>query len=127
MTEAQEIAVHLFDRFKNSGGTPEALGDMCQARTFVKLMTDSMSTVQVDNVAQAITLLALRQPLDRHVRAVQRKMTERAAFGLEKYKTTTERKDVDLIGWLLHLQHELLDGVVYIESALDLLEQKSKS
>jgi hypothetical protein len=35
--------------------------------------------------------------------------------GFKKYGVTTERKDIDLLGWLQHLQEELLDAAVYIE------------
>lgn len=35
--------------------------------------------------------------------------------GFHKYGTTTERDDVDLLGWLQHLQEELMDATVYIE------------
>jgi hypothetical protein len=35
--------------------------------------------------------------------------------GYKKYGTTTERTDIDLHGWLQHLQEELMDAVVYIE------------
>lgn len=125
MTEAQEIARSLFDRYMESGGTRDLLTSMQQARVLVRMSVPA-GAVQTDNIAEALVALATRQPLDPHVRAVQRKMTERAAFGLEKYGVTTERKDVDLVGWLAHLQHELLDAVVYIESALDELRPTRK-
>lgn len=40
---------------------------------------------------------------------------ERAQKGFQKYGTTTERTDIDLLGWLQHLQEELMDATVYIE------------
>lgn len=40
---------------------------------------------------------------------------ERAQKGFEKYGTTTERTDIDLQGWLQHLQEELMDATIYIE------------
>lgn len=40
---------------------------------------------------------------------------ERAQKGFQKYGTTTERTDIDLQGWLQHLQEELMDATVYIE------------
>lgn len=39
----------------------------------------------------------------------------RMQSGLAKYGTTTERTDIDLFGWLQHLQEELLDAAVYVE------------
>jgi hypothetical protein len=35
--------------------------------------------------------------------------------GYQKYGTTTERTDIDFLGWLQHLQEELLDAAVYVE------------
>jgi len=53
--------------------------------------------------------------IDKNVEAVKAAFTERAIKGYEKYGTTTERTDIDLKGWLQHLQEELMDAVVYIE------------
>lgn len=40
---------------------------------------------------------------------------DRAYNGYAKYGCTTERTDVDLLGWLQHLQEELMDATIYIE------------
>lgn len=53
--------------------------------------------------------------IDKNVEAVINQFRERAKKGFEKYGVTTERSDIDLIGWLQHLQEELMDAVVYIE------------
>lgn len=53
--------------------------------------------------------------MDTNVTAVQNLLAARAALGLNKYGTTTERQDIDLLGWLKHLQEELLDAAVYVE------------
>ncbi len=58
------------------------------------------------------------QCLDENAVAVQLKIRQRADAGLNKYGVTTERKDIDLRGWLQHLQEELLDAAVYIERAM---------
>ncbi len=55
--------------------------------------------------------------IDQNVRSVVQKMLNRAHFGLQKYGVTTERTDIDLQGWLTHLQEELMDAIVYIERA----------
>lgn len=39
----------------------------------------------------------------------------RVLAGYAKYGVTTERTDIDLRGWLQHLQEELLDAAVYVE------------
>lgn len=40
---------------------------------------------------------------DKNVEAVREKLLLRSQIGLRKYGVTTERKDVDLWGWLNHL------------------------
>ena len=52
---------------------------------------------------------------DANVEAVRELLAARSQKGLDKYGVTTERKDIDLLGWLQHLQEELLDAAVYIE------------
>jgi len=47
---------------------------------------------------------------------VIRKIRDRAETGLKKYGVTVEREDYTDIDWLLHLQEELLDAVIYIEA-----------
>ena len=49
---------------------------------------------------------------------------ERAQKGFKKYGTTTERTDIDLVGWLQHLQEELMDATVYIERIKHELKSK---
>lgn len=52
---------------------------------------------------------------DPNVERVRQVFLDRSLLGLAKYGVTTECKDVDLLGWLQHLQEELMDAVVYIE------------
>ena len=47
--------------------------------------------------------------------AVMAKYYERSKRGKQKYGTNLDRKDIDLIGWLNHLQEELMDATLYIE------------
>lgn len=51
---------------------------------------------------------------DANVETVRQMLLQRSAVGLKKYGITTDRSDVDMAGWLTHLQEELLDGAVYI-------------
>lgn len=53
--------------------------------------------------------------MDENVSNVVRQMLQRADRGLKKYGVTTERTDIDVVGWLQHLQEELMDACVYIE------------
>ena len=54
-------------------------------------------------------------PIDINVETVRRMLFQRMATGYKKYGVTTERTDIDTLGWLTHLQEELLDAAVYIE------------
>lgn len=47
--------------------------------------------------------------------AVMTKYHERSKQGFLKYGTTLDRNDIDLNGWLNHLQDELMDATLYIE------------
>jgi len=53
--------------------------------------------------------------LDKNVGNVIESFKSRMEVGYKKYGTTTERTDIDFLGWLQHLQEELMDAVVYIE------------
>jgi succinate dehydrogenase flavin-adding protein (antitoxin of CptAB toxin-antitoxin module) len=50
--------------------------------------------------------------MDRFVKQVLSKYCERAEAGLEKYGTTLEREDLNLLDWLNHLQEELMDATL---------------
>ena len=52
---------------------------------------------------------------DENVYKVRNLLEERMFKGYNKYGTTTMRKDIDMLGWLQHLQEELLDAAVYVE------------
>lgn len=55
---------------------------------------------------------------DPNVKAVRHKLLQRSEVGLRKYGVTTADADIDLVGWLRHLQEEILDAAVYIEAAI---------
>ena len=46
------------------------------------------------------------------------KIRGRAEVGKSKYGVTMERSDLDVEAWLIHLQEEMMDGVVYVEKLL---------
>ena len=56
---------------------------------------------------------------DKNVEAVRQKMLDRSQVGLSKYNCTTERADIDLAGWLNHLQQELMDASIYCQAAMN--------
>jgi hypothetical protein len=57
---------------------------------------------------------------------VAQKLISRAGKGFQKYGTTMEREDLTKVEWLVHLQEELMDGAVYIEKLLEVLEYVKK-
>jgi hypothetical protein len=61
---------------------------------------------------------------DPNVETVRLKLKQRAEAGMMKYGVDTTRKDIDLVGWLQHLQEELMDATVYIQRLI--IESSSK-
>lgn len=57
---------------------------------------------------------------------VSEKLLSRAERGFSKYGVTMEREDLTHKEWLIHLQEELLDGAVYIEKLLEVIENVKK-
>lgn len=47
---------------------------------------------------------------------------QRAEKGEAKYGTTMDRDDLSLKEWLQHLKEELMDGVIYTQKIIDVLE-----
>jgi hypothetical protein len=64
---------------------------------------------------------------DRHVRSVIRKITDRSIVGLEKYGTTLERDDYNLIDWLKEAQAEAMDFALYCEAAMSRIRKDGES
>ncbi len=65
--------------------------------------------------------------IDKNVLDVVAQYAYRAQKGFDKYGTTTERKDIDLVGWLQHLQEELMDATIYIQRIKYELNNQSNS
>jgi len=51
---------------------------------------------------------------------------DRARVGKEKYETDLDREDLGIIGWLTHLQEELLDAANYIQKIKVTLSGKKR-
>jgi len=54
--------------------------------------------------------------IDSNVEKVVENLISRSNVGLIKYGVTTERSDLGAIEWLQHLQEELMDATIYIET-----------
>lgn len=52
---------------------------------------------------------------DRIVDNVVLKILDRSEKGVIKYGTTLERTDIDLLGWIVHAQEEVMDMLLYLE------------
>lgn len=53
---------------------------------------------------------------DANVEAVRKKLRQRSEVGISKYGVTTADSNLNVLDWLQHLQEELLDAVVYVET-----------
>ena len=53
--------------------------------------------------------------MDKNVENVVKQLRDREEEGMRKYGVNTERKDLNTLEWLQHLQEELMDASVYIE------------
>lgn len=53
---------------------------------------------------------------DKVVSKVIEAYRERSRVGIEKYGKTMEREDLTPLQWLQHLQEELMDATLYIET-----------
>ena len=53
---------------------------------------------------------------DKIVNKVLEAYKKRSSEGIEKYGTTLERDDLNVLDWLQHLQEELMDATLYIEA-----------
>ncbi len=60
---------------------------------------------------------------DRNVTRVKQKFHERSLRGIARYGTDTARNKFNHRRWLVELQEELMDAVVYLEAAIDKLDQ----
>ena len=64
--------------------------------------------------------------IDKTVEAVIEKFQKRSEVGIKKYGVTLDREDLDLEAWLLHLQEEMQDGILYLERALKEIRDNKK-
>ena len=53
---------------------------------------------------------------DKIVQTVIEAYKKRSEVGIAKYGKTMEREDLSTLDWLQHLQEELMDATLYIES-----------
>lgn len=59
--------------------------------------------------------------------SVIEKIRSRAETGLLKYGTTMEREDLSVKDWLIHLQEELMDGIIYAQRLLKEMDENGET
>ena len=57
------------------------------------------------------------------LRSVQEKFQNQQVKGLAKYGETVNPASYDIVGWLNHLQQELIDGTVYTEVLINQISE----
>jgi len=56
--------------------------------------------------------------MDSVTKSVLDKYLDRAVAGKNKYGTDMDRKDLNVVQWLQHLQEEMMDATLYVEKLL---------
>jgi hypothetical protein len=81
-------------------------------KTFYDLYPQNVDT-PIENVDTSEQNMEICR--DKHVQSVIDKFKQRSEIGYFKYGTTLERQDLNVHDWLIHLQEELMDAVLYVE------------
>lgn len=53
--------------------------------------------------------------MDSVVTSVIEKFRQRSEFGQRKYGTNLDRTDLKFLDWVVHMQEELMDAILYLE------------
>lgn len=119
LIRAKNVQLHAvgLNRTNNPGWLKKAMEREFTEREIAQFHFATHTTKEVGNF-----IISTPPKDDANVNAVRAKLRDRARTGLRKYGVTTERADVDLLGWCKHLQEELLDAAVYLEAAMRKLE-----
>jgi hypothetical protein len=64
--------------------------------------------------------------MDSVTKSVLDKYLDRAVAGRNKYGTDMDRKDLNVVQWLQHLQEEMMDATLYVEKLLQEQEQHER-
>jgi hypothetical protein len=64
--------------------------------------------------------------MDSVTKSVLDKYLDRAVAGKNKYGTDMDRKDLNVVQWLQHLQEEMMDATLYVEKLLQEQEQHER-
>jgi hypothetical protein len=73
------------------------------------------------------SLLISSENTDSVVMSVIKQFKGRADFGMQKYGTNMDRKDLSMLDWIQHAQEEHMDAILYLEKVKQLeLERQKK-
>lgn len=61
-------------------------------------------------------VIYVKKQEDNVVNSVLEAYKKRSNEGIRKYGTTLDRNDLNVLEWLQHLQEELMDATLYIET-----------
>jgi hypothetical protein len=61
--------------------------------------------------------------VDSVVESIIEKFKQRSAVGIKKYNTTLDRTDLSFKQWVIEFQHEMMDGILYIEKIIKELDK----
>jgi len=64
--------------------------------------------------------------MDSVTKSVLDKYLDRAIAGKNKYGTDMDRKDLNVVQWLQHLQEEMMDATLYVEKLLQEQEKHER-
>ena len=73
------------------------------------------------------SLLITSENTDSVVMSVIKQFKGRADFGMQKYVTNMDRRDLSVLDWIQHAQEEHMDAILYLEKLKQLeLERQKK-
>ena len=87
-------------------------------------MSDSVTKYHENMSDREIMNSKISFKRDKHVQQVKAKFEERSQIGINKYNSTLEREDLNILDWLNHAQEEAMDLTLYLEKIKSLITEK---
>ena len=72
------------------------------------------------------SLLITSENTDSVVMSVIKQFKGRADFGMQKYGTNMDRRDLSVLDWIQHAQEEHMDAILYLEKLKQLEVERQK-
>jgi len=77
----------------------------------------------MSKIEDAICSIVVKKYVDSNPKEtgyIVNQITERASIGFKKYGVTMEREDLSIIQWIIHLEQELMDALVYCQKLCEI-------